>query len=247
MYHKNTGIEKKKIIDQLRAFGIIIDVNSGQILGYEKQIKELHCHSLYLLRHAETLGTKEKKFMSDTSENAVLTEKGKNDVMRMADIIEKMQFDCVLYSTIARVKQTAEIISQYENYCNCYIEVPWMKGIDNAGWEGKNVIEFNKEEYEDFYQREIVHNVFAKSSKGCSWGEVLLRCIELRTFINENFKEKKILLISQGSIFMGLRIVLGLESGLWNNYKAEDFFGLAGSLSQSYGKLQYVFGEKITV
>lgn len=247
MYSNNTGSMRYYIAGQLKTYGINVDINNGKILNYSENIKLLQCRSLYLLRHAETIGTKEKRFMSDSSSNAVLTEQGIANVKLTANLIEKMQFDYVLYSLIPRVKQTAEIIKQYENYCNNYIEIPWMNGIDNAGWEGKTVAELNGKDQEDFYQREILHNIFARSSKGCSWGEVLLRCIDLIEYINAHLIDKKVLLISQGSIFVGLRLLLHLEDKLWGNYDAESFFGLNNNKSQNYGKLQYIFGENIKV
>lgn len=183
VYHNNTESIRHHIVDQLETCGIEVDIKSGRILNYNTNIKLLQCRSLYLLRHAETIGTREKRFMSDSSSNAVLTEQGIADSKLVANVIEKMQFDYILYSSVTRVKQTAEIIQRYENYCNNYIEIPWMNGINNAGWEGKTVAELKDKDREDFYQREILHNIFASSSKGCSWGEVLLRCIDLIEYI----------------------------------------------------------------
>ena len=137
MYHVNTKKTREHIIDQLGMWGMVVNANTGQILGYTEQIGKLQCRSLYLLRHAETYGTMEKRFMSDESPNSILTQNGIKDVKSVADRIEKMKFDCVIYSSITRVKQTAEIVKQQTNSQSCYIELPWLKGIDNAGWEGK--------------------------------------------------------------------------------------------------------------
>lgn len=248
MYHSNAELTKKYIINRLEKWGIDVDAKNGQISAYTNRKENmLHCRSLYLLRHTETIGTREKRFMSDLSNNAVLTEQGITDVKLIANKIEKMKFDCIIYSSINRVKQTAEIVRKSENYCDCYIEIPWMKGIDNAGWEGKNAMELKGQDREDFYQREILHNIFAKSSKGCSWGEVLVRCIDLVEFLNMHYRDRKILLISQGSIFIGLKMILQLEDKLWENYDPESFFGLIDDKTKNYGKLQYIYGENIVI
>lgn len=247
MYHSNTEMKKQYIIKQLKRCGICVDITSGRIFYHGSSEKNLKCHSLYLLRHAETTGIEEKRFMSDFSSNSILTKKGISDVKEVVDIIGKMKFDLIFYSPIIRVKQTVQVIWQHEKVCDCYVEIPYMKGIDNAGWEGKGVFELQGEDYEDFYQREILHNIFARSSKGCSWGDVLLRCIELIEFINSYYANKKILLISQGSIFLGLKIILHLEEEIWKDYNPELFFGLTYDSLKNYSKLQYIFGDKIEV
>lgn len=247
MYHINTEKTRDHIIDRLGMWGIDVDAKSGQILGYTKQVGEVRCRSLYLLRHAETYGTMEKRFMSDESTNSILTQNGIKDVELVASRIEKMKFDCVLYSSITRVKQTAEIVQQQINSCSCYIELPWMKGIDNAGWEGKTAAELKKVDREDFYQREVIHNIFAKSSRGCSWGEVFLRCIDLIKFLNSNYADRRVLLISQGSILIGIKIILQLEDELWKGYDSESFFGLTNDKINNYGKLKHIFGEEIMI
>jgi len=245
LYHSNSMELKYSIINQLVSYGIATNIENGQIHYFEKKFLGLQCSSLYLLRHAETIGTREQRFMSDLSDNATLTNKGISDIKNISDTINRIKFDYILYSSIARVKQTAKIINHCIGNGSNFIEVPWMKGINNAGWEEKKSKELAGEDKEDFFQREILHNIFAKSSKGCSWGEVLIRCIDLIEYINQYYKNKKILLVSQGSILIGLRIILHIEKKPWENYDAETFFGLKSSTSQDYGKLHYIYGNEL--
>lgn len=245
VYHNNNKELRDIIANRLALYGIVVDIENGQIQYLGKKLPNLQCYNLYLLRHAETVGTREKRFMSDFSPNAILTEKGILDIEALSNDIKKMKFDYILYSTIPRVKQTAKIIQRCMNDDVCFIEVPWIKGIDNAGWEGKKADELLGVDNEDFFQREILHNIFAKSSNGCSWGEVLFRCIDLIEYINLHFKNKKILLVSQGSILIGTRIVLHMEKELWKNYDAETFFGLKESNVQEYGKLNCIFENSL--
>ncbi len=245
MYHYNDEETKRLITKQLLSYGIATNVENGKISYFEKKKIELRCNLLYLLRHAETLAIKEKCFMSDVSSNSALSEKGILNIKKIANEIEKMRFDYILYSSIPRVKETAQIIQCSIKNESCFREVHWMKGIDNAGWEGKKVMELEGTDAQDFFQREIQHDIFAKSSKGCSWGEVLTRCIKLVKYINKNYGSKKVLLISQGSILIGLQIILHMQDEIWDYYDTEAFFGLKDRKRevQDYGKLHLIYGS----
>lgn len=231
---------------ELNKYGIKVKT-CGQIYYNSPATVHLNCDTLYLLRHAETFGIRNNKFMSDTSKNSQLTEEGIRTVCQTAAELERLNFDYILYSNIPRVRQTAEIV-QYQlcsketnEYQSCFVEIPWLKGIDNAGWEEKGSWELKGEDAKDFYQREILHNVFAKSTGGNCWAQVLLRCGRLIKYINENYYGKRVLLISQGSILMGIQIILHINSEPWNDYNPEDFFGLKNKGLRNYGKLHQIF------
>lgn len=241
MYHKVNDEICKKIICKLKEHGIQVDIRNGQIYYDEHCALKLKCQALYLLRHGETYGVKENRFMSATSLNSKLTDSCLERLIKTAKQIEVMDFDYIFYSGIPRVKETSDIIRSCMDKKTCFVEVPWMVGIDNAGWEGKNKEELTGDDKEDFYQREILHNIFAKSSQGSCWGEVLCRCIDLVKYINENYKEKRILLVSQGSVFIGLMIVLHMKEEAWENYDPETFFSLKSIGQHNYGKLQTIY------
>lgn len=78
-------------------------------------------------------------------------------------------------------------------------------------------------------------------------GEVLVRCIKLVEYINNNYKRQKILLVSQGSILIGLQIILHIQEELWENYDAETFFGLKDNESKpkDYGKLHLIYKNRL--
>ena len=241
MYHKENDKICKKIICKLREHGIRVNTESGQIYYEGYCVLKLECHALYLLRHGETYGVKENRFMSTTSLNSNLTDSCLEQLIKTAKQIEIMDFNYIFYSGIPRVKATCDIIRSQIREKVCFVEIPWMIGIDNAGWEGKSKEELTGEDKEDFYQREILHNIFAKSSQGSCWGEILCRCIDLVKYINENYKNKRILLISQGSIFIGLMIVLHMEKEIWENYDPITFFSLKSVDQYNYGKLQVIY------
>lgn len=242
MYHRADEQICIGVIEKLKQYGIRTDVVNGNISFARDMGKKLipRCNALYLLRHAETYGTKLNKFMSDLSNNSKLTRCGIKTIVENSKKIEELDFDYIFYSLIPRVKETFDIIFRQlkkKPYC---VEIPWMLGIDNSGWEERNIDELSGEDKEDFYQREILHNIFAKSSGGCCWGVVLCRCIDLVEFINKEYKGKKILLISQGSVSIGLQIVLQLKKP-WENYNPETFFSLKKTEESNYGEMQLIF------
>lgn len=240
MYHRETDEVCKEITDKLREHGIQVDSSSGQIYYDGHYALKLKCHELYLLRHGETYGTQSKRFMSDTSSNAKLTACGWKELQKTAQQIYRMNFEYIFYSEIPRVQETFEVIyHQIGESAHCE-KIPWMLGIDNAGWEMRNKEELTDVDAEDFYQREVLHNIFAKSSRGCCWGKVLCRCIRLVEYLNEKCAGKKVLLVSQGSISMGLKIVLHMENKPWEKYDSETFFALKNIEQHDYGKLQLI-------
>lgn len=241
MYHREDDELCKEIIKKLKEYGIQTNIDSGQIYYDGQCTVGLECHALYLLRHAETYGTKYNKFMSDISSNSRLTVSGIEKLLKTAKQIETMKFDYILYSKIPRVKETSDILRREIGKKACFVEVSWMKGIDNAGWEEKGKDELTEVDMEDFYQREVLHNIFAKSSRGCCWGMVLSRCIELVKYINENYKNRRILLVSQGSILIGLQIILHLEKKPWEKYDSDSFFSLKKSTQHNYGQIQHIY------
>ena len=244
-YHKEVSSICFDIEKKLKKYGILTDMDSGKISYGGAMRTELKCKQLYLLRHGETIGTSTHRFMSINSANSYLTEYGKNMLIHAAEQIKCLRLDCILYSDIPRVKGTADIIcSKLDGEVQC-INIPWMVGIDNAGWEGKTREELSGIDKADFYQREVEHNIFAKSSHGSSWGDVLVRCAKLIEYLNINHKERKILLISQGSILIGIRTILKMDTKPWEYYNADRFFGLMEEGQNNYGKLQEIYTQNV--
>ncbi len=243
-YHKENRAICHKIANKLEKYGIITDLNSGIITYGKGLLMKTECEQLYLLRHAETIGTSACQFMSSNSENSYLTEHGKKMLLKTIKQIEQINLDCIIYSDIPRVKESAEIVFSELKEDIKFINIPWMIGIDNSGWEGKTKDELKGIDENDFFQREVKHNIFAKSSRGCSWGQVLVRCIDLIEYLNENHKGEKVLLISQGSILMGIQIILGIVEEPWTQYNAERFFGLQEEGRKNYGRIQKIYAKE---
>ena len=117
-----------------------------------------------------------------------------------------------------------------------------MLGINNSVWEEKQLEMLDDTNLYIFLQREYAHNIFAKSKYGDSWGDVLLRCSKLIWAINKDYKGKEILLISQGSIYQGLKILLHHSNKPWDGYSANAMFCAKPSREKpvGYGKLFHI-------
>lgn len=213
------------IIDKLYKRGITVNPKTGKISYLKHSIDKLECEEVYLLRHAQTFATQNNCFMSDDSENSQITDNGIAMVKNLIPTLKTYKFDTILWGPITRVRDTANIVLNNISF-NSKIELPFLKGINNAGWEGKSLDGFNAIEKNQFNQREIERNIFAKSSDGNCWGEVLLNIADTIDFINEHCCNKRVLIVSQGSVLLGLEIMLRKYEVPWYNYSPQSMFNL---------------------
>lgn len=226
--------EKKEIIEKLLKWGICVDESSGCISYYTAAHQIMECKGLFLMRHAETEAVGSQQFMSDKSQNSKLTHKGIEDVKAHLSDLDDIQFDIVFFGPIKRVIDTKNVVGEILN--REFVMLEFLKGIDNQGWENKT--------YEDlkdnsvFVDREVKHNIFAKTELGTSWGEVLCNCIKVLEYINSFCENLNVLLISQGSILRGIEILLHKRRTPWEDYTATGMYNLRENLSSSnYGKI----------
>lgn len=207
-------------------YGILLNPVNGSIhyLSYSKKCK---CSTLQIMRHGKTIGTEKKEFMSDVSANSKLSDSAAKEIESMSAIILKDLPDEIIVSKLDRTMDTYNILrkSLPKNVCVSFSEE--MNGINNGVWEGKTFEMLDEEELYVFLQRECCHNVFYKSEKGDSWADVIYRCIKLLKKLNHGYKNKRVLLISQGSIYQGLKILLHIEQSPWVSYAAENMFNLS--------------------
>lgn len=241
MYHRDDDITCRRIIKRLSSYGVAVTLEDGQLTYYGNSKVALECSQLYLVRHAETVGTRMHRFMGSQSYNSHLTEKGISSLAQTARQIESMGFNSIFYSDIPRVEETARALYSYMKNATPFRKISCMVGIDNTGWEDKRKEELTGIDAADFYQREVRHNIFAKSSGGSSWGQVLLGCASLIEYLNSHCSGEKVLLISQKSVQMGIKILLQLEYDPWRQYDSETFYGLKEKGQNDYGCLQAVY------
>lgn len=233
--------EKERITHNLLKWGIAIDQQTGKI-DYipETQIPEVKCASIHLIRHAETVAVVRHEFMSDTSSNCGFTENGIEITRRQAGQLDSYDFDVALYGPIERVVNTKELIMQTPQKFPC-VRVEKLHGINNTGWEYKSF--FDLEHDSTFIAREIENNMFARTPNGTSWGTVIANCVDVLELINENYADKKILLISQGSVLRAMQILLRARNHPWDDFTVSGMYhvGDDSKKKKDYGIIARVF------
>lgn len=228
IYFKNYNTLYKKIKYSLSFFkyGILLNPINGSI-SYLNFSPKCKCTKLQIMRHGKTLGTERKEFMSDTSLNSKLSESAAKEIDAISQSILNDLPDAIIVSTLDRTMATYKILKRN---LPKYMSVSFseeMRGINNGVWEGKTFEMLDEENLFVFLQRECCHNIFAKSEDGDSWADVIYRCTKILKELNRNYKDKQVLLISQGSIYQGLKILLHIDSSPWENYSAEKMFNLS--------------------
>lgn len=232
----------KKIAEKLRKRGIIADFN-GQI-SYDKSQNgmELRLPRVFLLRHSYTDATENHEFMSDDSENSHLTPKGIDKIRKnLKDFCKENDVDeVVVCSDIPRVLETAKAL-QDVNPDVPFVYYTKYKGINNGGWEGQTKQTLTGDDFNAYIEREEKHNIFAKSSKGESWGQVLVNSAKLINILNKKHENKKVLLVSQGSVLRGIDILTRKNPEPWDGYDTKTLFNFAkNNPNDNYGTVSLV-------
>lgn len=222
----NSWFERILYFFSFLKFGIILNPISGKIryLFYTPKCK---CKRLQVMRHGRTIGVENKEFMSNTSINGRLSQNGKREIKSIAETIESDLPDIVIVSTLYRTLETYNVLQQNLSHKLSVQFSDEMKGINNSIWEGKTFEMLDENNLLIFLQRECEHNVIIKTNNGDSWADVIYRCSRVLSKINKSFINKKVLLISQGSIYQGLKILLHADKEPWRNYSASKMFNLS--------------------
>lgn len=242
-YHMNTVEQQFYIRSLLAANGLDVD-DLGQ-LHYGVKGMDINASALYLMRHGETEATQNRVFMSNDSANSHLCAKGRDYILSLRDTSPSYQFDVVIIcSDIPRVMETGCLFREiFPNYT--YVYATKYRGIDNGGWEGKTPKDLKGTDYQDYVEREEKKNVFAKSARGGSWGDVLVNTVELIQFINTNYAGKRVLLISQGSILQALILLSHQTRVPWEKYDTRKLYNLDKKQTKSnYGKIECLYDER---
>lgn len=243
-FHSDNWIKRKWQTFVLNKNGIKVDEKTGKI-EYKNHKMEIKCDAVYLLRHARTYATQTHEFMSDNSKNSHICKEGIADICLLQREVKQYNFDIViLCSNIPRVLETGQIFKLVNPDLE-YVDKKHFKGIDNGGWEGKTGKTLSEVDLKDFEEREQKQNIFAKSSKGGSWAKVLVNCLSLIKYLNKNFSGKRVLLISQGSILRGLKILTHKDENPWGDYKTEKLYNLDKMQSKSnYASINCLYDRK---
>lgn len=233
--------ERVHITKNLLRWGITVDQVTGKIDYIEgTTIPEVKCASMHLIRHAETEAVAKHEFMSDTSSNCGFTEAGIEITRKQAAELDAYDFDVALYGPIPRVVNTKEIIMSIPQKFEAF-KVHKLHGIDNTGWEYKS---FEELQYNPtFIAREFENNMFARTPSGTSWGMVIANCVDVIDYINENYADKKILLMSQGSVLRAFQILLRARKHPWDDFTVEGMYHVGDDTNKkkNYGVIAKVY------
>lgn len=234
--NENTLVERLNIFLYLLRYGIVTNLVTGRI-RYVSYRPSCRCSDLMLLRHGKTVGVENKEFMSNDSDNSILSNAGIREIEIISEDVRQYKPDITLVAPLNRTLSTFRVLQEKLPFSLNSIICSTLVGINNGVWESKTVDMLDEVNYLVYYKREYHHNIFAKSLYGDSWGDVLLRCGNLLEAINQDYAGKKVLLISQGSILQGLRIILHKTVSPWSDYSSGSMFSNTGSKSIGYGKL----------
>lgn len=233
--------EKDRITSALSKWGITIDEKTGKI-AYIKgaSFPEVKCKSMHLIRHAETVAVVRHEFMSDTSDNCVFSEEGIEITRKQAKALDDYDFDVALYGPIPRVTNTQKIIMEIPQKFDS-IKVDFLHGINNTGWEYKTY--YDLEDDPIFIEREFNNNMFARTPMGSSWGTVIANCADVLELVNKEYKDKRVLLISQGSVLRAMEILLRSRNNPWDDYTVSGMYhvGDDSKKKKNYGIISKVY------
>jgi broad specificity phosphatase PhoE len=233
--------EKERITRKLRKWGIAIDQENGKIDYIEGTIiPEMKCKSIHLIRHAETVAVVKHEFMSDTSDNCAFSENGIEITRKQAAELDAYDFDIALYGPIARVVNTMKIIMERPQKFEA-VPVEFLHGINNTGWEYKTY--YDLENDPTFIAREIENNMFARTPKGTSWGTVIANCADVLELINEKYEDKRVLLLSQGSVLRAMQILLRTRKHPWDDFTVSGMYHVGDDTKKKkdYGIINRVY------
>ncbi len=246
-YHRDSYTYRRNFKNKLKNIGIDVDIETG-IVTYNKNEKlELKCQALYLLRHGRTKSTMEHNFMSDDSTGAHINEDGIKDLCEIKREVPNYKFDnVVVCNDIPRVNETANLFKLLNPTLEYDFQTDY-KGINNGGWEDKKPNDLKGIDRIDFEERELKHNVFAKSSNGESWAQVILNSIDLIKYLNKNYENKRVLLIGQGSILRCIELLIGKYSTPWGDYDFNKLYNLKKDktfLKNNYATISCIYDIK---
>lgn len=233
--------EKERITKTLLKWGIAIDQQTGKIDYIEgTTIPEVKCRSIHLIRHAETEAVVKHEFMSDTSNNCGFTENGIEITKKQAAELDAYDFDIALYGPIARVVNTKKIIMERPQKFEA-VRIQYLHGIDNTGWEYKSFEELVNTDI--FIARELENNMFARTPEGTSWGTVIANAADVIEFMNEYCADKKVLLLSQGSVLRAFQILLRKRNHPWDDFTVEGMYHVGDDTNKkkNYGIIDKIY------
>lgn len=151
---------------------------------------------LTLLRHAESEYNKIGKLQGRI--DCDLSEKGLEETIKVAKTFDSNNYDICFVSPLKRTLKTAQLlVSNLEIICDDRII---ERSLGN--WEDTPTTD---------EKRFLLNNVNETPPNGESTFEIVKRVKEFIEFLSENYKDKKILVVTHAGIIYALQVALNLE------------------------------------
>lgn len=172
---------------------------------------------LYLIRHGETEMNTKGVYYGWT--DCELSEKGVVQSEDLADILQYVDFDVVISSSLVRSVTTAVIVSGYAP--DEIIKDDRLRELNFGDWEGMHHIEI-KEKHREAWDKWSSDWENASPPKGESFLEIYIRVKSCIEDILKEHKGKKILVVSHhGTMRIIPMVLLGLTSEAYWSFTAE--------------------------
>ncbi len=170
------------------------------LLHYQKPIAKL-----ILIRHGESENSVKRIASADPSVDRFhLTERGKAELARTAELIKNEKIDLIISSDLIRTKETADILNRIFK-----VQILYDKRLRDI-----NDGVFNLKPYDEFYKkigpRELRFEV--KAEGGETFVDLKKRLRDLLEEIKEKYSDKTILIVShKDPLWMMQALLLGLS------------------------------------
>lgn len=172
---------------------------------------------LYLIRHGETDMNSKGVYYGWT--DCGLSEKGVMQAEELADILQNVDFDAVISSSLIRSVVTAVIVSGYTP--DDIIKDDRLRELNFGDWEGMHQIEI-KEKHKEIWDNWSKDWKNVAPPRGESFFEIYIRVKSSIEDILKEYKGKRVLIVSHhGTMRIIPMILLGLTSDAYWSFTAE--------------------------
>ncbi len=177
-----------------------------KVVGKVSDLSKKKNNHYFLVRHGEAENNALRVQSSDPDYPHHLTNKGKEQVQKLAKDLKGKKFDLAFISPFVRTKETFEILNETLGIKPENVHIETRLGEYNAGvWNGKSVDEFMKH----YRHRD---RFVLKPECGENYTEMKRRVSEFLFELENKYKGKKILIVSHESpIFMLVAGAKGLD------------------------------------
>jgi len=146
----------------------------------------------FVMRHGESEGNIAGTISSYPENDDNLTELGKKQVLESIQMLKEKDIDLIIYSDLARTKETAEIIKKELNIeDNNFVSSKMIREISTGDWNGKKWIE-----YVAFIKSTGEKRYFYRPENGESGEDVRIRMSEFLYKVDSEYKNRNILVVT---------------------------------------------------